>query len=261
MQTKRFLVLGTGINSLTWDTAIAQICAWAETSTSRYICICNVHSVVTAKRNLEFRMILNGADMATADGAPIAWVISRLQGRKQERINGPDLMWKYLAKAEQLQQRPFFYGGSEQTLHKLIAVIQNKFPNLEIAGSYSPPFRPLSADEELANINAINQSGANLVFVSLGCPKQERWMAAHCGKIQAVMVGVGAAFDYHAGTVKRAPLSWQRHGFEWLYRLMMEPRRLFKRYMLTNTLFVLAIAKQLILKNQSDNLSAYREDT
>lgn len=253
MQTKRLFVLGTAINSLTWEAAIAQICAWGEKRESRYICICNVHSVVTAQRDFEFRTILNNADMATADGAPIAWVISHLQKKvKQERINGPDLMWRYLARAEQLQQRPFFYGGNENTLQKLIGAIQVSFPKLQIAGAYSPPFRPLSSEEDQDNVDMINQSGAHLVFVGLGCPKQERWMAAHRGNIQAVMVGVGAAFDYQAGTVKRAPLSWQKHGFEWLYRLLMEPRRLFRRYMVTNSLFVIEITKQLILKNQRE---------
>jgi N-acetylglucosaminyldiphosphoundecaprenol N-acetyl-beta-D-mannosaminyltransferase len=252
MQDKRFFVLGTAINSLTWKAAIETISAWAEKRESRYICICNVHSVVTAKRDFEFQMILNNADMATADGAPIAWVISHIQKMRQERINGPDLMWRYLAKAEQLQQRPFFYGGSEETLQKLVQAITDNFPRLQIAGAYSPPYQRISDEEDQTNVEMINRSGAHIVFVGLGCPKQERWMAAHCGQIQAVMIGVGAAFDYHAGTIQRAPVSWQRNGFEWLYRLLMEPRRLLKRYAVTNTFFLIEIAKQFIVKKTEE---------
>jgi N-acetylglucosaminyldiphosphoundecaprenol N-acetyl-beta-D-mannosaminyltransferase len=123
---------------------------------------------------------------------------------------------------------------------------------LQIAGAYSPPYQSISDEEDQTNVEMINRSGAHVVFVGLGCPKQERWMASHCGQIQAVMIGVGAAFDYHAGTIQRAPVSWQRNGFEWLYRLLMEPRRLLKRYAVTNTFFLIEIAKQFILKKTEE---------
>lgn len=252
MQIERFSVLGAKISQLTWDTALTKIMEWGARHESRYVCICNVHSVVTAKRDFEFHTIINNADMATPDGAPIAWVLSHLGKIEQERINGPDLMWRYLKLAEEHGQRPFFYGSTEDTLNRLTSAIRKNFPRLDIAGIYSPPFRALSAQEEQAEVDLMNQSGANVVFIGLGCPKQERWMAAHSGRINAVMIGVGAAFDYHAGTIKRAPLSWQRHGFEWLYRLLSEPRRLFFRYFFTNTWFILSISKQLFLTKKKN---------
>jgi N-acetylglucosaminyldiphosphoundecaprenol N-acetyl-beta-D-mannosaminyltransferase len=155
-------------------------------------------------------------------------------------------MWKYLSVAQSNQQKVFFYGSTESTLRKLRDVLRAQFPRLQIAGIYSPPFRPLSAEEDAQIVQNINRSGANIVFVGLGCPKQEKWMADHRGRIHAVMLGVGAAFDYHAGVIKRAPLWWQRHGLEWLYRLLSEPRRLFKRYLITNTLFLIGFSRQLL---------------
>ncbi len=239
-------VLGAPINILSWDDAIGQIVAWGEARESHYVCICNVHSVVTTTLDPEFRMVINTADMSTPDGAPIAWALRRFGFRSQERINGPDLMWRYLSKAEQLGQVVFFYGSTEATMAKLIKKVADQFPGLRIGGWHSPPFRPPTAQEDEFVVDAINRSGANVVLIGLGCPKQEKWMAAHCGRINAVMIGVGAAFDYHSGTLKRAPLWWQRHGLEWLYRLCSEPRRLLKRYLITNTLFILGISRQLL---------------
>jgi N-acetylglucosaminyldiphosphoundecaprenol N-acetyl-beta-D-mannosaminyltransferase len=244
-------ILEAFIDALTWDDAISRIMKWGAARESRYVCICNVHSVVTTTRDIEFKVAVNNADMSTPDGAPIAWVLRRLGHRSQERINGPDLMLKYLALAEQSKQVVFFYGSTEATLDKLRAALAKKFPKLRIGGTYSPPFRPLSREEDEQIVDMINRSGANVVFVGLGCPKQEKWMAEHRGRINAVMIGVGAAFDYHSGVVKRAPLWWQRHGLEWLYRLGSEPRRLFKRYLVTNTLFIVGLLRQFISRKLS----------
>ncbi|HZV97349.1 MAG TPA: WecB/TagA/CpsF family glycosyltransferase, partial [Methylophilaceae bacterium] len=164
----------------------------------------------------------------------------------QERINGPDLMWKYCALAEQRRELIFFYGNTQETLDALVKKLKAAFPKLQIAGAYSPPFRTLTPQEDANIVTKINHSGARVVFVSLGCPKQELWMAEHRGRIHAVMIGVGAAFDYHAGTVKRAPLWMQRRGLEWLHRLCSEPRRLWKRYLVTNTLFMWGALWQLV---------------
>jgi N-acetylglucosaminyldiphosphoundecaprenol N-acetyl-beta-D-mannosaminyltransferase len=240
-------VLEAFIDALSWDDAIARIVNWGAAHESRYVCICNVHSVVTTTRDVEFKIAVNNADMATPDGAPIAWALRQLGHPAQERINGPDLMLKYLAEAERLDQVVFFYGSTDATLAKLRTALATQFPRLHIGGVYSPPYRPLSREEDEKIIDIINRSAANVVFVGLGCPKQEKWMAEHRGRIHAVMVGVGAAFDYHAGIVKRAPLWWQRHGLEWLYRLGSEPRRLFRRYMITNTLFVFGFVRQFVL--------------
>lgn len=244
-------VLEAFIDALTWDEAVTRITQWGRAHESRYVCICNVHSVVTTTSDVEFKIAVNNADMATPDGAPVAWALRRLGFPGQERINGPDLMMKYLEHAERIGQSVFFYGSTESTLARLKVALAGRFPGLQIAGTYSPPFRPLSREEDEADVRMINDSGANVVFVGLGCPKQEKWMADHRGRINAVMVGVGAAFDYHAGVIKRAPLWWQRNGLEWLYRLGSEPRRLFKRYMITNTLFVIGLIRQFVTSKLS----------
>jgi N-acetylglucosaminyldiphosphoundecaprenol N-acetyl-beta-D-mannosaminyltransferase len=246
MLRKGHSVLGTWVDALLWDDAIGHILNWGALRESRYVCICNVHSVVTATHDAELRSALGGADLSASDGAPIAWALRRLGFPAQERIAGPDLMWRYLSQAERIGQKVFLYGSTNDTLTKLRTAIAHEFPLLEVRGILSPPFRAASPAEDEDEVAAINASGAHVVFVGLGCPKQEKWMAAHRGRIQAVMVGVGAAFDFHSGMKSRAPLWWQRHGLEWLYRLGSEPRRLLRRYLVTNTLFVVGFARQLI---------------
>lgn len=242
-------VVGAQIDVISWDEVLRKISRWSLLRESRYVCICNVHSVVTAAQYQKFDRVVNEADMATPDGAPIAWMLRRLGHTEQKRINGPDLMWRYCEQAQSRDESIFIYGSTEKTLALLKVKLHTAFPTLKIAGTYSPPFRPLTPDEDTAIVVKINESGAGVVFVSLGCPKQEMWMAAHRGLIHAVMIGVGAAFDYHAGTIKRASKWMQVYGLEWLYRLLSEPRRLFKRYFVTNTIFILLAAKQLIIRN------------
>lgn len=246
MSRKGMPVLGAFIDALSWEGATEKIVAWGAARESRYICVCNVHSVVSTTLDPELRAAVNGADMSTPDGAPVAWVMRRLGFPYQERINGPDLMWRYLGVAERLGQTVFLYGSTEATLARLRESMAVSFPRLIVAGTLSPPYRLLSASEAEDEVRVINGSGANVLFVGLGCPKQEKWMAARRGRINALMIGVGAAFDYHSGTTRRAPLWMQRKGLEWLYRLCAEPRRLFKRYLITNTLFVIGVARQLI---------------
>jgi N-acetylglucosaminyldiphosphoundecaprenol N-acetyl-beta-D-mannosaminyltransferase len=231
-------VLGAHIDAIDWELAFDRINYWANNKESRYVCICNVHSIVTAKRYSELARIINSADMATPDGMPLVWYLRHNGFPAQQRINGPDLMFKYCQLAASRGVPIFLYGGTERTLSTLVRVLNEKFPRLNIAGYNSPPFRNLTEKEEITVIDSINQSGAKVVFVGLGCPKQEQWMAQHKGKIKAVMIGVGAAFDYHAGIIKRAPLWMQRSGLEWLYRLCSEPRRLWRRYLVTNSLFL-----------------------
>lgn len=238
-------VLGVQIDAISWDGALSQLNTWAADHESRYVCICNVHSVVTASQDAEFGRAVREADMATPDGAPVAWMMRKLGHAGQQRINGPDLMWRYCEQAQLRDESVFFYGSTEETLTVLKSRLLTSFPGLKIAGTISPPFRKLTAEEDEAIVAQINASGAGVVWVSLGCPKQELWMAAHRGRINAVMVGVGAAFDYHAGTLKRAPKWMQDNGLEWFYRLVSEPRRLWRRYLVTNTLFVRGAIKQL----------------
>ncbi|MDP2881246.1 MAG: WecB/TagA/CpsF family glycosyltransferase [Azonexus sp.] len=241
-------VLSAPIDALDWKTATGRIREWADRRVSRYVCICNAHSVVTAGQDAEFGRVVAEADMATPDGAPVAWMLRKLGVAGQQRINGPDLMWKYCEQAAQGSESIFLYGSTEETLDILLARMREVFPGLKVAGAISPPFRALTAAEQAVDVERINASGAGTVWVSLGCPKQEKWMAAHRGKINAVMIGVGAAFDYHAGTISRAPLWMQRNGLEWFHRLCSEPGRLWKRYLVTNTLFVVLAIRQLLLQ-------------
>lgn len=239
-------VLDVPIDALTWREALDRIAGWARARKSRVVCICNVHSVVTARTDAAFGRVVRECDMATPDGAPVAWMLRRLGYAGQARINGPDLMWKYCAEAAQRGETIYLYGGAQATLDILVRRLTSEFPGLRIAGAESPPFRPLTAEEDAAAVERINASGAGVVFVSLGCPKQELWMAAHRGRVQAVMIGVGAAFDYHAGTIRRAPPWMQQAGLEWLHRLVSEPRRLWRRYLVTNSLFVVGAVRQLL---------------
>jgi N-acetylglucosaminyldiphosphoundecaprenol N-acetyl-beta-D-mannosaminyltransferase len=241
-------VLDVSIDVLDWDQAIGRIFDWGGRRESRYVCICNVHSVVTTGRNDEFGRAVEQADMATADGAPVAWMLRKLGFAGQQRINGPDLMWRCCAEAERLGQPVYFYGSRPATLILLEARLRKDFPDLVITGSYSPPFRPLSPEEYHADAQRINASGAAVVFVSLGCPKQELWMARQRGEVNAVMIGVGAAFDFHAGTSRRAPLWMRQNGLEWLHRLASEPNRLWRRYLVTNSIFVIAAFIQLYFR-------------
>ena len=241
-------ILTAPINVIGWNDSVHQILSWASGRQSRYVCICNVHSVVTAQQDPGFRKVISEADMATPDGMPVVWMLRQLGYSKQMRINGPDLLWKLCGLVHKSDISVYFYGGSDQTLQKLQTRLSEAFPNIRISGMKSPPYRMLSEEEAEADIRAINDSGAGIVFVCLGCPKQERWMEAHRGLINAVMIGVGAAFDYHAGTIRRAPVWMQNIGLEWFFRLMSEPRRLWKRYLITNTLFIVGAFRQLLMR-------------
>ena len=240
-------VLDSHIDAASWDEVISRIAGWAAHRQSRVVALCNVHSVVTASQDVAFNKVIAQSDLALPDGAPVAWAMRREGFAQQERISGPDLMWRYLGVAEQLGQSVFFYGSTNDTLDRLAVRIKAAFPKIKIVGLESPPYRELSDAEDQAYVDQINQSGAHVVFVGLGCPKQEAWMASHRGRIKGVMLGVGAAFDYHAGTIQRAPVWMQKAGLEWLHRLASEPRRLAKRYTVTNSIFIYRMAKCALL--------------
>lgn len=239
-------IMGAQIDALSWHTCTNRILAWARAGTPSYVCVCNTHSVVTARDDRLFRDAVKNADMAIPDGMPLVWVL-KLRGRaSQDRVNGPDLMLRLLAQCEREGLGVYFYGSSAETLALLEERLRQEFPRLRIAGSVSPPYRDLDEAEQAALLRRIATSGARLVFVALGCPKQEKWMARHHDQVPAVMLGVGAAFDYHAGTVRRPPPIMQRLGLEWLGRLLAEPRRLWRRYMFTNPLMCLYLARELV---------------
>lgn len=238
-------VLGVRIDALSWDDAVNRLLAWGRARASRSVAICNAHVVVSAVHDATYRNVLNTSDLATPDGAPVAWMLRRQGFERQRRISGPDLMWVLCWHAARENLPVYFYGSTESTLGLLEARLRTAFPELSMTLE-SPPFRPLTAGEDAMAVDRINASGAGIVFVGLGCPKQEQWMAEHRGRINAVMIGVGAAFDFHAGTVRRAPAWMRENGLEWLHRLASEPGRLWKRYLVTNTLFILGAARQLL---------------
>jgi N-acetylglucosaminyldiphosphoundecaprenol N-acetyl-beta-D-mannosaminyltransferase len=244
-------VIGTRVHGLHPDTAVSLIGEWAREDLPRMVCFANAHSLVTARRVPGLAHALAQADLCLPDGAPVAWMVQRLLGSPQPRVSGPDLMWAYLEQAGRRREPIFLYGGSPQTLGALEVRLHRAFPDLVIAGACSPPFRPLTPQEDDEVVTRINASGARTLWVGLGCPKQEQWMHAHRDRIRPVMLGVGAAFDFHAGTVQRAP-SWMRaSGLEWLHRLAQEPRRLAGRYRMTNGGFVLAALLQLMRGSRS----------
>jgi N-acetylglucosaminyldiphosphoundecaprenol N-acetyl-beta-D-mannosaminyltransferase len=239
-------VLGAEIDPLAPKAAQDRILSWGRKRESRYVVLANAHVVVSASQDAAFGQVVNGADMATPDGAPVAWMVRKLGYPAQPRVSGPDLTWELLKRCADGSLPVYFFGSSRETLDALASRITAAFPDLLVAGFEAPPFRAMTEAEDTEAVDRINGSGAGLVFVGLGCPKQEHWMAAHRGRINAVMLGVGAAFDFHAGTVSRAPAWMRDHGLEWLHRLWSEPRRLWKRYLVTNTLFVLGAARQLL---------------
>lgn len=230
-------VLGVGISVTSYAEAASAICRWVEerrtafAAPARYVCVTSVHGIVSAVHDEEFRSVLNGAAMATPDGMPVVWAMRSFGVRSQNRVYGPNLMLAICERAAQLGQSIYLYGAREETLTALSRRLTTRFPNLRIAGHESPPFRPPSPEEDACTVKQIIESRAGIVFVGLSTPKQERWMAAHTLSLPGVvMVGVGAAFDFHAGNVRQAPAWIQNHGLEWLFRLLMEPRRLWKRY-------------------------------
>ena len=253
MSAKRVVghVLGVPIDAVSWPGALERILTWAIARESRYVAICNVHVTVTATRNIEFRKVIEDADMALPDGAPIAWMLRRTGFARQHRITGPDLMLKLALSCANKDIPVFFYGSSAYVLICLRRFMECRFAGLNIVGMESPPFRALSAEEDAAAVERINDSGAGIIFIGLGAPKQERWMAEHRGRVKGVMIGVGAAFDFYAGTLKRAP-AWMRNiGLEWLHRMMREPGRLWKRYLVTNSLFFWGAFLQITKKKWS----------
>lgn len=243
-------VLGVPIDMVDAKTALMRMAQWAHSGESRVVCACNVHSVVTAINDERFMRAIAQADLVTPDGAPVAWMMRRQGAPMQHRVCGPDLMLDYCAHAANVGEPIYLFGSTEATLLALQTRLRKRWPLLHVAGAYAPPFRALTAAEDDAVVDAINHSGARTVWVSLGCPKQELWMAAHKGRIHAVMVGVGAATDFHAGTIARAPVWMQNHGLEWLHRWASEPRRLSRRYLSTNTAFLWAAAAAWLRSRQ-----------
>lgn len=239
-------VVGTRVNLTTYSHATGIILDWSTRRESRYVCAANVHMLMESYDSLDYAKVVNSADLVTPDGMPLVWML-RLKGHPdQQRVYGPTLMLHVLEAAARENVPVGFYGSSPQVLQSLLARMQDRFPNLKVAYSFSPPFQEMSQEEDTEIVKRINASSARILFVGLGCPKQEKWMAEHRGKVNAVMLGVGAAFDFHAGVKLQAPAWMQKMGLEWFYRLVTEPRRLWRRYLYHNPRFVfLALADLL----------------
>ena len=203
-----------------------------------YICVSNVHTTVTSFEDAAYCAIQNGGLMAIPDGGPLSTVGQKRGHKNMERTTGPSLMGEIFEISAKKGYRHYFYGSKEETLELLYQKLTSNYPGIQIAGMYSPPFRPMTEKEDKAIIERINETKPDFVWIGLGAPKQEKWMAAHQGKIDGLMLGVGAGFDYYAENIKRAPMWMQRYNLEWAYRLVQDPKRLFKRYWSTNTKFI-----------------------
>jgi len=243
--------LGVRLSTGSFAEHIACFAAFGASHRSSYVCCVNVHMCVEAHNDPAFAAVVNNADFATADGMPMLNKLNRTHGLRQERVAGNDIMPALMAEAERQGLGVFFYGGKQEVLDIIIARSAKDFPRLRIAGAEAPPFRELSPGEINGTVDRINSSGAHIVLVSLGCPKQEKWMAGMKGRIHSIMLGMGGAFLLYAGVDTRAP-KWMRDlSLEWAYRLVLEPRRLWKRYLLTNTAFIWLSATERFRKRQA----------
>lgn len=233
-------ILGVHVCVTNMSEVVALLKEHIEELRGKYICVSNVHTTVMAYENPDYMAVQNGAAYVLPDGKPLS-LVSRKRGFSEaQRVAGPDLMGELFQDAEKNRTafKHYFFGGSPETIGALEAKLKKTYPHLKTAGFVSPPFRELTAEEDEEAVRLINESGADILWVGLGAPKQENWMRAHEGKVRAVMLGVGAGFDFHAGTIKRAPKWMQKCSLEWLYRLCQEPGRLMKRYLTTNLKFV-----------------------
>ena len=226
------------INVTNMSDTIKYIGGHLDDLRGKYICVSNVHTTVMSYENEEYRKIQNGAAMALPDGAPLS-SYSRRKGYKQaQRVTGPDLMLELFAISKEKGYRHYFYGATEETLQSMKEVLERDYPGIQIAGMYAPPFRALTPQEDAQIVAKINESRPDFIWIGLGAPKQEEWMYQHMGQLQGVLIGVGAGFDYLAGYIKRAPRWMQRMSLEWLYRLLQDPKRLWRRYFTSNVKFI-----------------------
>lgn len=241
---KKIELVNFGITTGTYSAFVEHIIAGSATHISSVVCVANVHMFVEAQKDVAFRAVVNQADIVTPDGKPLSWALRLLNGIRQERVAGMDLFPTLLKEAAKKGTSVYFYGGSDNMMTKLLALLRETLPSLKIAGAYSPPFRKLTPDEMAGIAVRINETSPGIVFVALGCPKQEKWMSDMKGKINATMIGVGGAIPVFAGIQKRAPAWMQRNGLEWFYRLLQEPKRLFRRYAVTNSTFIYIILRE-----------------
>jgi N-acetylglucosaminyldiphosphoundecaprenol N-acetyl-beta-D-mannosaminyltransferase len=248
-------VVAVGISKTSYSEVVELCRSWAQErkttpiSRARYICVTSVHGIIMAQDDSSVARYINEADIATPDGMPVVWALRSFGENKQQRVYGPTLMLEICRSAEIHGDRIFLYGGREDTLPVLCEKLIDRFPKLQIAGSHSPPFRLATKEEDQEICRSIADSQADIVFVGISTPKQEKWMYEHRDRFPGVtMIGVGAAFDFHAGRTRQAPSWMQRNGLEWLFRLSSEPSRLWRRYLLITPRFIPLWARQRLLE-------------
>ncbi len=241
-------IIGVNVVSSSYQEVVNRSLLWARQQASRALFFANVHMIMEAFDDRGFRDLLNGGDLISPDGVPLVWALKLLGRRNSSRVYGPDATVALLEAAEREDMPVGFYGSSPDVLEALLEAVRTKYPALRIPFVESPPFRRLSAEEDDAVVRRIQASGARLLFVGLGCPKQERWIMEHRGKLPVVMLGVGAAFDFLANTKRQAPRWIMRLGLEWAFRLAVEPRRLASRYFRHNPRFVALLTRQVLRK-------------
>jgi N-acetylglucosaminyldiphosphoundecaprenol N-acetyl-beta-D-mannosaminyltransferase len=229
-----------------YDDAVDTIIAWTPEGSARTVGVATVNNVMESVDDDAFRRVMNGCDLVTPDGMPLVWALSLLGVEGATRVCGPQLTPLLLTRAEERGIAVGFYGGDEETLDALRRVAAQRWPSLRVAYAFSPPYRSLTAAEDAEIVGAILDAGVQLLFVGLGCPKQERWMAEHVDRLPIVTIGVGAAFDFLAGTKRQAPRILQRIGLEWAFRLVSEPRRLWRRYLRQNPRFLALFLRQVL---------------
>jgi N-acetylglucosaminyldiphosphoundecaprenol N-acetyl-beta-D-mannosaminyltransferase len=242
---KRVNVVGLMVNVCDYESAIEQIGEMVAERKGNYVCVANVHMTMESRDDPEFGRLVNNAGLVVPDGMPLVWM-QKLQGEEQAgRVRGPGLMPKLCRHAEKNNLIVGFYGGKPEVLEAMLKRLKEDYPRLKVGYAYSPPFRKLTPEEDAEIVKNINESGTDILFAGLGCPKQERWMAEHKESLRAVMIGVGAAFDFYAGNIDESPEWLQKAGLEWFYRLMQEPARLWKRYLILNPRFMILASLQL----------------
>ncbi|CAK8582487.1 WecB/TagA/CpsF family glycosyltransferase [Priestia megaterium] len=236
-------ILGVNIAAINMEWLVDYLNENIKSLAGDYICVSNVHTTVTSYEESDYCAIQNGSIMAIPDGGPLSTIGRKHGYKKMARTTGPSLMGEIFKISAEKGYRHYFYGSTEETIEKLFLKLEEYYPGLEISGMYSPPFRPMTDREDEAIVKVINETKPDFVWVGLGAPKQEKWMAAHQGRVNGLMIGIGAGFDYYAGNISRAPKWMQKSNLEWFYRLMQDPKRLFKRYFYTNTKFIWLIIR------------------
>ena len=239
-------VLGMRVDATSYEDASQRVVRWARDGLSTYVCVASVNMVMKAYDSEDFRQVVNAASLVTPDGRPLVWALNALRAPGASQVRGTDLTSRVVEEAAREGVAIGLYGGTPEVLEALVGTLESRHPGLRVACRISPPFRPLTPEEDEAVTREILGSGARILFVGIGCPKQERWMADHEGRFPAVMLGVGAAFDFHSGRIREAPRWMQAAGLEWAFRIAMDPRRLWRRYASDIPRFIALFLSQLL---------------